>query len=580
MSLLLNSGLGFGGTISAGGGDPDPDPGSTLLARTMSPFTAFGNGRFDFYFDEFERSDVGAMHFCVTRLFGTSGAVTVDYDIYDEDGTTSVANGTLSWADGNADIKIISYTPSSKSSGDYRIHAALSNATGGATLHHGAQTKAYGVIDDGTIAADSDAVFYDSAAGGGGNGSQLTPYNNIYTAISNIGSKKYLYGKGTTTPDGTNTNQPYGTGSKSIHVPATRTGEDDRLYIRNWPGFTWTIDGTSAGSDIFGFIGKSNESYHTYRGINFLNLGNSAVNDGGGIWYHYGTSEAINVELCDFNGMDGKTGTNTGGVNLYGVDGGKIWRCTFANITINGGTNANTAGVYSYTGTNISIQRCEFESTMENGIYQKRLLSGDVTMNARFTIFRGCRAYYGISGGGDVGHFGMVFSNNYCSGTKGDIHHTIDGAAIATGQNEVADNYFYQSGASDQGAISGRGYADWQVYGNIFDSCPRCWTDNATNTDDTPGYFDYNVAYNNSSAFASINYVNKTAAAFNTEYAGAIPYCQNQQTGNPNATDAANEDVTLGGSSSATGANICANDCGVYLTGDEKLGATGLVVLT
>ena len=558
----------------------DPPVGDTLLVRDHSALDSFTSGRLGFYIDYSELATTGTHNFAITRRVGTSGAVGCTYTVYDDDGTTVLSTGTLSWADGNADIKIVSQVVSSKNNGTHRIRCQLSAATGGAALHFGsAHTVGYAVIDDNTVASDAISVFFDTAAGSNGSGTAASPYDNIYDAISNVGSKRYIYGSGTVTPDGTDTSNPYGQSNfHTIDAPASRSGEDTRVYIESWPGQTPLTIGGAGGTNKSGFFNSGTASYHTYRKVNFTDLDSTGVTGGGapafGIWYHYGTSEGINVELCDFDGINGSE--NNGGVNYYGTHGGRVWRCTMDNISKDGSfTNQNTAGVFSYLGSYISIQRSEFNANMSNGTYQKRTLDEDISFNLAFNIFRDSKGYYGQSGGGNPGHNGIVCSNNLFTGTSAQFHHSAISTRRLSAENEISNNYFFNCGESVEGGVSNRGAVDLLVFNNIFDSCKYVYTDEAGFNDDLPVLLDWNLHNDTESNYASIDFSAYTAATFASTFSLSN---SNSQTGIADATNPAVDDVTLGGSSNATGNAMGAYDMGIYMTGIEIIGVTGLVV--
>lgn len=558
INSFMMLGLPSGGSPSSGGG------GSNLTLAISQAIS--GAGRVGFYFDYSELAGVGTHSFYVARNQGSSGAATVDYQSYGDSHTDT--SGTLSWADGEMHIYRIDVpVPTKSANGEHRIYVDLSNATG-AALHHDNYTRAYGVIDDDTIAADSDAVFFDSAAGGGGSGTQASPYNSIYTAISNVGSKRFIYCKGSVTPDGTNTGQPYGSSGNCITVPATRAGESARCIIRAWPGFTFTVDGNN-NSDTNGFLAKSNQSYHTFRKIIFTQLsGDSTNRDAFGIWYHYGTSSAITVEHCTFSAIDGASGSNSGGVNLYNDGGGRVWRSTFGPVTLGGVVNHNTAGVFSFDGEKISVQRCTFNASGAHGIYHKRIASTEISITARFNIFNDCDLEMGNS---SQGHNATLITNNLFIGASGKIVHDTDDNGVHGSNNQISNNYFYKSSSySDAGAILvWAGYNDVLIFGNVFDQCAKAYV-NYGNTIAYPRYIDYNVTYN---VVGNDWRVDGTDYASSAAMYSATGFGQHNVEGNPSPTDGDNNDVTLGGGSAAIGANIGGTDAGVYLTSLEILGA-------
>ncbi|GAB1264211.1 hypothetical protein NBRC116492_10200 [Aurantivibrio infirmus] len=527
--------------------------------------------------DYSELTSTGEHVFLVTRTHGTSGPVSAQFSSHGDAHDT--VSGTLNWADGDASILSIRVNVPSKTPGDHRIYLQLSNPTGGAALHFSNHTRAYGVIDDGTIAPDNEAVFFDTNLGSNGNGSQNSPYNNIYDAIANVGAKRYIYGRGTVVPDSTNQGSPYGQNVNCISVPASRNSEANRCIIRNWPGSTLTVNG-NGGNYVSGFLSTSNESYHTYRGITFINMvtASGAGTPAWGIWYHYGTTAEINVELCDFDNINGGVGENHGGVNLYGITAGRVWRCKFSNIQTNGDNkNGNTGGVYSYLGNYLSVQRCEFAPTMAKGIFHKRTQTGDISLCSRFNIFRGCHLTYAISGGGNPGHAGILVTNNLFIGSGAALVHHSDQVVSQQNQNQISNNYFYQCGVFDQGAIQNFGGADFKIFNNIFDNCRWVYSDEQGFGGDTPSYFDHNIAFNTQSNFALDNYNLFSATAYAASF--NANFNQNASAGNPRPTNTATEDFTLQNSSAAVAAGTGGVDAGIYLTGLEKIGANTVAII-
>ena len=414
------------------------------------------------------------------------------------------------------------------------------------------------------IASDSNAVFYDMDAVSNGTGTAASPYDNPYDAISNVGTKRYIYGKGTIVPDGTDTGSPFGASTVAvIDAPATRASEAARLYIRSWPGSSLTVDGDTS-TQRCGFLANSNESYHTYRGIGFTDLDGSGDSESGwGIWYHYGTSAGINVEHCTFSEINGNTGTNVGGFCPWGVEGVKVWRCSFDNSSVGGSyTNGNATGIMSFIGDKVSVQRCHFGSNMGVGIYHKTTATGEIAFNVRFCFFDDVELHYGTS---SPGHNGILTTNNVFDGSSAIIRHQVDSGLQS--DNQISNNYFYLSGSGTVGAIHSRRMEDAVIYGNIFDACRGAFYDTVSSA--TQRYVDYNVTNGvtyEDWQIASTYY--SSSAAMNT----AVGFGANDTEGDPDPTNAASDDFTLGGSSVASGASIGATDAGVYLLGNEVIG--------
>jgi len=536
-------------------------------------------GRVGFYIDYSERNSVGQHVFYVCRTHGTTGAVSVDYTTLGD--AHSSVSGTLTWPDGDASIKSFSVDVPSKGNGEHRIWAQLSNPTGGAVLHYGDYTRAYGVIDDGTVAGDSDAVFYDGGAAVNGDGTQGSPYNSIYDAISNIGSKRYLYGKGATTPDGTNSVSENGGGVVDcIFTPQGRTGESDRLFIRNWPGSTWTITGGAASNKIgfycSGGIHTAVGDYLTFRGIRFSDLDASSADyaEGGGIGYFKNGGAGINVELCAFLNINGATGSNTSGFNCYAVDGAKVWRCTSNNIMVGGdSTNGNTSMSVTYDGKNISIQRCEMANSSA-AVYHKRVKNNlDVSMGVRF-----CRATtdfgvkYAKSGAHGTSHsYTIVQGNAFVGCPQGGIVHEPGRLSEEQGEKHWwCNNVFENCGSGERAAIEFyRAYSS-EIFNNIFLDCRRIWREPVDTSDiKTPGveYADYNHDYGTTYIYKyewrGVDYSNASSLFQRSGLA------EHDETGDPKFIG---NEYILGADSPCAGTGVSSTDKGVYLAGIEMLG--------
>ncbi len=559
------------------------DPGA-LYEPTIADLKVFNMqaqdaGRFSFYIDYSELTSVGAHVFYIQRTHGSVGQVSVTVQSFG-DGHRGI-DSIITWEDGQVGIKKVTIHVVSKDAGEHRIYVKLSNPTGGAVLHNGVNTQAYGVIDDDTIAPDSQAVFFDTNASLNGNGTQASPYDNIYDAIGNVGSKRYIYGKGTVTPDGTNTGLIGGT-FNCITPPAGRASEETRVYIRNWPGNTLVVDGAGA-SNINGFFTEGGESYQTYRGIQFKNInvtGVAGFNNGAAIFYNYGSSTMINIELCSADNINGST--NDGAYMLWGVDGGKVWRCTSNNIQDNGdNTNQNTAGVFYYSSTNLSIQRCEFTNSA-NGIFMKRMEAGDVLASANFNLFKtGIGIRYGYGSLGQEPNYGIVQSNLFKGNTLYyGIQHTGAGATQA-GYQWIMNNVFDNSGGGNNGAIHIIDTYDCVIVNNIFARCKKIW-DIPNNIQQDPArniiaQGDYNHEFDDI-GYRSMYHEHLSVEYYTLSGVGslnaAFPALEsNTVSSNPLFSNVGLDDYTLQAGSPCLAAGIDNTDKGIYLTGIELIGA-------
>jgi hypothetical protein len=563
------------------GTDPEsygPIPQSSFKALNIA---LSGPGRIGFYVDYSELATTGTHSFYVCRTHGTAGAVSVDYESLGDTHTT--VSGSLHWVDGDASIKKVEVIVPTKSvAGDHRMYLQLSNPVS-AALHNGTYTRGYGVIDDGTIAIDASAVFYDSAATGG-TGTQADPYDSIYTAIANVGAKRYIYGKGTTIPDGTNTANPNGGGGivNCINFPATRTDESDRLYIRNWPGNTWTVDG-GAGNEEIGFYSDGGRNYISWKGIDFSGLHawasvGSKFAEGGGISNHKIAAFALNVEHCTFDDIDGST--NTSGFNPYKVDGFKVWRSTFNDIAVNGDNDhANAAGILTYDGENGSVQRCNFSLT-HNSVYHKRLIDPAIRITTstsiRFNFSDRSGVHFGRSGSSGSGHFytivqGNVFKNASSSQRSG-IWHITDNDLQIGEKAWWCGNVFDTCGSGETFPIYFNRVNDTQMFNNIMYNSRACWTSNNVYPNTDVEYADYNDMFGSTAAieyeYKNVGYATPAALnAFDSRFAG------NDITTDPLFTNPATNDYSLQGGSPNLTSGVDGTQSGVYLAGIEVIGA-------
>ena len=552
--------------------------GSSSLVKAIS-IALSTPGRIGFYVDYSELSGVGTHTFYICRTHGTAGAVGVSFTSLG-DSHISVT-GSIAWADGEADIKKVEVVvPTKTVNGDHRIYLQLSSPTGGAVLHHGVKTIAYGVIDDGTIAGDSDAVFYDSAASGG-TGTQADPYDSLYDAITNVGSKKYVYCKGTFTPDATNTINPNGGGgvAKCVYIPTGRTSEATRLSIRNWPGNTFTYDGGAA-TDIIGFYSDGpggtvgDSSYVTFRGLDFssLDCAGQTFCEGSGVGFFKNTCEQVTVELCTFDDINGST--NTAAVQPYNSESFKVWRSTANNIQVNGSSaNANAGGIFlAYGAKYASVQRCEITNA-HTGIYFKSpndTHSGDTRFN---DIDCAAGIQFGFGGGSQQMAHLIVQSNliknaAYDSAVYLNCRETALSAGNLLISNNVFDKFRFGMGGELQ-AIENYGN-EAIIYNNIFQNCRGVWGNRNTTT--TPyKYADYNHDYLTTYNRHRYNGTWYATAALLCSAEGFE--CNGVEDVDPVFTNAAINDYTLGIGSPCIAGGVGNVDQGIYLAGIEVIGA-------
>jgi hypothetical protein len=543
-------------------------------------------GRFGFYVDYSELSTTGMHTFYVTRTHGTSGVVAVDFDSFGDAHTT--ASGIISFADGQAGIKSFTVAvPTKADAGDHRIYAQLSNPTNGAVLHNGTKTIAYGIIDDGTIAIDASAVFFDAGAGVNGTGTQASPYDNIYDAITNVGSKRYIYGKGTTIPDGTDTTNRNGGGGdpKCISVPAGRSGESTRLYIQVWPGYTFTVDGTGS-RDIVGFDGHgAGFNYHTFRKIAFTNLDCSDVAgycEQAGVGYFEGNQVGVNLEYITGDNLNGNT--NIALYQPYDMDSSKIWRCTANNIQVNGDNNdQNASGLLEYyTANNLSVQRCEVTNSYV-GLHFKRPVAGHVCPVVRFNIIKSSKGIkFGFGSSGHEVNYAVIQNNLFKDCTTLAGIEVTGTSATGNEDNVISNNVFDNCGEGDNGAIRINDSYKYKIYNNIFLDCRKMWdipedvdlyqSDKTRNVIEYANYnHDFGTTYVRYEYLSILYETSSALNSFDSNLAG------NDSTGDPLFNDPSNDDYTLQNGSICIANGVSGSNQGIYLTGIEKLGVSDTI---
>ncbi|MHA2065782.1 MAG: hypothetical protein ACXABY_15515, partial [Candidatus Thorarchaeota archaeon] len=554
-------------------------------SQAITGLSITGAGRLGFYIDYSELSAAGTHRFYVTRTHGTTGIVGCTFTSSGDTHSTDTA--TLSWADGEADVKYIDVpvtsgnlsTHEGNGLGDHRVVATLSSATGGAAIHNGdGTTRAYGVINTGAIASDANAVFYDSAAGTG-SGTAADPYGSIYTAIANVGSKRYLYGKGTTIPDGTNTTSVLGDGGANcIDLPATRTSEATRLFIQNWPGNTWTVTG-NGGTSHKGFsVEARNVDYQTLRGITFTDLDCTTTGGNGCAVYLASGSVCsfISVERCTSSDINGTS--NNAMVRAQDSDNLKIWACTSDGVRKNGVDNPNTAAITLLYGCkNVSVQRCK-GSNSEHLAYDKRPNDGTApALSMRFcTNGPNQRKLFSIDyGGGGTSYNWSICQNNVIAGVANEPlpNLTDNPIGIFTGSGTTtndlhhwSNNTFYYSGSGENGAIDTR-LDNVIAYNNLYYDARIAIHDRVSSGNFL--YLDYEQSFRPSLAEIYWQESSSTWAAV----AAATTFADNISTADPNFVDTVdfipqNSDALTGG--------VDGTERGYRLTGVEIIGPVGL----
>ncbi|MEO1173107.1 MAG: hypothetical protein AAFX94_13815, partial [Myxococcota bacterium] len=182
-TFLVGLGATAGASACGGISEVSAQPVDWPAGLLELPLSLPGAGRIAFYIDYSDRTSLGTHSFYVQRIFGTAGTVSVSYQTFGD--THETQSGTITWGNGRADIHRIDVPVRTKQDGAHRMYIQLSNPTGGAALHFGDFTRAYGVIDDGTFKAG--AIYFDGDAANNGTGTRESPFNTLYAARDAVG---------------------------------------------------------------------------------------------------------------------------------------------------------------------------------------------------------------------------------------------------------------------------------------------------------------------------------------------------------------------------------------------------------
>lgn len=554
--------------------------GVSAVSMSLNLSTA---GRLGFFIDYSERETVGDHTFYVARTHGTQGTVGCTWTAYDSADGAELATGVLYWRDQSADIKEFTVNVSTKPAGDHRIYVLLSDATGGAVLHHGEHTTAYGIIDDGTIAT-SNAIFIDADAVTDGDGSQGNPFNNWYSARDAVTvTTRFVYIKGLLVPDATDNNMA-GDTVKHLAIKESfsgRTSESQRIVIRSWPSFTGGVDGGGqtdvAGFGIDGAILPSDVKYITLRKLSGTNLDNTSGGtvNGKGFFLRTRQLDFITTELITINNVI--SGANAAAA-LWFVETGenlKIWRWNTSNAS-----HASVSHLLNtfecYGAENVSIQRCTIERTA-GGIYQKSGVADRqaVGLSCRFNILKGGTVRLSTLTERWIQSFHIVQNNIF--DTPFEIHDYPPIALDAGSTNEVSEknlfsnNVFYNYSFSTYGDISSlhQGFDGVIMYNNIHAKTGRPWRFNA---DSLPAeYIDYN-AYSVDSGAPVFDYLGNWGVPLQ-DIRDLTTFEDNSLLSAPLFTDAATGDFTLSPASPSLTSGVSGTPQGAYLAGFINIGA-------
>lgn len=549
-------------------------------------------GRLGFFIDYSERTTVGEHTFYATRTHGSTGAVGCTWTAYDSADGTQLATGSLSWADTSLDVLSFTVNIASKPAGDHRIYVLLSAPTGGAVLHHGDSTVAYGIIDDDTIAT-SNAIFIDADAVTDGSGSQASPYNNWYSARDAVlTTTRFIYIKGLMIPDSTDTLAMSET-VKHLALRSTfegRTSEAQRLTIRNWPTFTGGVDG-GVQTDVAGFAcdGASSTTgavrYITFRRLSGTNLNNSSGGTVTGKCYFLRTRgesapndvvEHFTAERITINNI--VSGANAAVSVWFSETCGnlKFWRWSVAN-TSHIARDYNLKMYVGFRTKNVSIQRCTIERTA-GGIYEKEGVQNitEVGMSVRFNHLKGCQVRVSTQGAVPIQDYHIIQNNIF-----DEVAETFDFTSLrfdmidngsSSSKSHISNNVFYNYAFSTLADvnISNQGFNGVTLYNNIHYLSKRPLRIEPTAA--IPELIDYNHYEYNGVTDPVFRYRSENDESL-ASLQSSTPFFDSATTGNPLFTNDASGDFTLQGGSPVLSSGVSGTQKGVYLGNFITVGA-------
>ena len=536
-------------------------------------------GRVGFYVDYSELDTIGTHIFYVCRTHGTEGTVSVGYKTFGDNHSNTA--GTLTWGNGEADVKSFTVNVNSKGPGDHRIFAQLTNPTGGVALHHGDHTIAHGVIDDDSI-QEANAIFMDASSNTAGDGTRDNPYNDWITVRNNLSqSTRYVYIKGFFNTSNS-IDAPTGVGDgwhAELRNVGHRTSENERLYIRSWPGFDGGIDGNGS-TNMCGFKMEDGGSYVTFRKLTFKNLANSAPGsnkcyflrtDSRSVFNH----DHITCESLEVDGVvAGQVAATAGWYSEGYCLGYKMWRCNLQNLSQS--DLSQMWGFESYSAAAVSIQRCTFGKMCE-GVYEKQppSISGQVGFTIRFNYFDTGFTRFSSQGALPMTNWGIVQSNIFHNPIEPPMRHFRTSPASDSQKRWIVGNVIHNWQHGTLGAVwmNAPEFRNTTAFNNIFHKVRVAYRyddDQLT----APEFSNFNHFYNGSSGLiyrfdsGEYNALDSLRSAKKYELSSeeSEPLFENAQLG----------DFRLSSQSPCKNSGISGTDKGVYLTGVEIIGANGL----
>ena len=540
------------------------------------------SGRLGFFIDYSELDDVGTHTFYANRTHGSQGVVSCQWTAYDSTDGSELDSGILFWDNQSVDILSFDVDVPNKSSGDHRIYVLLSNPSGGAVLHHGDHTVAFGIIDDNTI-VDSNAIFIDADATTDGDGTEGNPYNNWYSArVAVLPTTRFIYIKGQILPDGTDTGiggaDP---GIKHLNITSEFTGrsnESERLVIRNWPGFVGGLDGVTE-TDVAGFhcnIDDANLDYITFRKLTVENLNTSSLSSSIGSCFFLWTKGAhnfITMENCDIDNIT--AGANAANAVLY-TDGAirrgyKLWRNTYNNLT-HGNVVKNLHVFEAYNLGESSIQRCTL-GPVTGSIYDKQAGTGLAGLSIRFNQM-GAGTVRFSSQSTHIPHSFTIVQHNLFDGTREQfdydtIRYDFAREEYNADKHWIVGNVFYNYNFSTQATVDVEKalYTNVIMFNNIHHLNQRAWKFESN----SPEYADYNLYYDLANSIEFIN--NGTTYNNFSDLQSSTSFEQNSVISEPLFTDQDNNDFTLQNISPALSSGLSGTNIGLYIGNFYEIGA-------
>lgn len=391
-------------------------------------------------------------------------------------------------------------------------------------------------------------------------GTQIAPYATFEYAQANIGGirDRHFYFRG-----GTYDEAWMSGGVNGIHVTLSGVDINDQVIVEPFLTETaiYDLQGVSGTSKVGFYL--NNRSWVTIRGMELTKTMGSAL------YTKNGTTD-ITFDSCYCHDIDGVTGTNVGGARLDGVTRATVINCKFHTIRVGGTTNANAAGVHGYGGEDCFIENNTIYDAY-NGVFHK-LSTGNIgyliKLNLIYNVNRG--VYYDVQGGGSPPHKNQRVTQNIIKDTDVALFMNAKGASGANDIWDVWNNVVddFRIGLVMENLTNG------DFWNNIFLSgANRSYQDSIIHRS-TSSFASDNQLFFNAQSF-EYDQFGGSSASYSTLAAWQSGQSQdaNSDIGDPLFDDRANNDYHLGDGSPAIGTGKGGVDMGIYLTGNETIGA-------